>query len=166
MWKRRGGGQSAMADGGSASVFHARVQSLQVRKYLLGQTVMQQLCDSASKHAPCWQEAVLEGVTTDSASAVVATARALSRADVSASWVATAEACLQRLPLSLPESRNCRVEVTMWLCKTSVLVFIEPLVVTLVLKMQVFQTHEAVEVTLLPPASQLVSRRVLSYGRL
>ena len=54
---------------------------------------------------------MLEGVTTDNASAVVATARALSRADVSASWVATAEARSQRLPLSLPDSCNCQVGV-------------------------------------------------------
>ena len=49
---------------------------------------------------------MLEGVTTDNASAVVATARALSRADVSASWVATAEARSQRLPLALPDSHQ------------------------------------------------------------
>ena len=103
MVKHRGGGQSAMADGGSASVFHARVQSLQVRRYWLGQTGAYQVCAFTSKCAPCSQDAVLEGVTTDSASAVVATARALSRADVSASWVATAEACSLRLPLSLPD---------------------------------------------------------------
>lgn len=89
---------------------------------------------------------MLEGVTTDNASAVVATARALSRADVSASWVATAEACSPRLPLSLPDSCNCRVEVYMLMCKAGVLVCHEPSVVTLVFMMRMSKTPVAVEV--------------------
>ena len=80
---------------------------------------------------------MLEGVTTDNASAVVATARALSRADVSASWVATAEARSQRLPLALPDSHQAAELKSMcWKCKTNVLVCHKSPVGTLVFKMR------------------------------
>ena len=83
----------------SASVFDGRVQSLQVRRQWPRRTGSAAVAHTNKQPPQRLQEAVLEGVTTDNASAVVATARALSRGEVSASWVATAEACSLRLPL-------------------------------------------------------------------